>query len=98
MSGRPAAGPPIPLPRPCAPPAESRCATTAGTPHDDRHGHHLQGRPYEFEAVGELTAGVCPGDGLLDFGAQDPYLAVPRDARHRAEVPHSARGLLRHNI
>lgn len=41
--------------------------------------------PHEFEAVGELTAGVYLGDGLLDFGTQDPYLAVLRDARHRAE-------------
>lgn len=42
-------------------------------------------RPHEFEAVGELTAEVYLGDGLLDFGAQDPYLAVLRDARRRAE-------------
>ncbi|CAL9520343.1 hypothetical protein SUDANB106_03844 [Streptomyces sp. enrichment culture] len=42
-------------------------------------------RPHEYEAVGELTAGVYLGDGLLDFGRRDPYLAVLRDARHRAE-------------
>jgi ribosomal protein S18 acetylase RimI-like enzyme len=42
-------------------------------------------RPQEFEAVGELTAGAYLGDGLLDFGADDPYLAVLRDARRRAE-------------
>ncbi|MDG9702249.1 GNAT family N-acetyltransferase [Streptomyces sp. DH37] len=42
-------------------------------------------RPREFEAVGELTAGAYLGDGLLDFGADDPYLAVLRDARRRAE-------------
>ncbi|MFH0242426.1 GNAT family N-acetyltransferase [Streptomyces sp. HK10] len=41
-------------------------------------------RPHEFEAAGELTAGAYLRDGLLDFGAQDPYLAVLRDARHRA--------------
>ncbi|MGY1453264.1 GNAT family N-acetyltransferase [Streptomyces sp. SS8] len=42
-------------------------------------------RPHEFEAAGELAAGVYLGDGLLDFGAQDPYPAVLRDARRRAE-------------
>ncbi len=41
-------------------------------------------RPHEFEAVGELTAGAYLGDGLLDLGARDPYLAVLRDARRRA--------------
>lgn len=42
-------------------------------------------RPEELETVGELTARVYLDGGLLDFGEEDPYLAVLRDARGRAE-------------
>lgn len=41
-------------------------------------------RPEEYEAVGELTAGTYLGDGLLAFGAEDPYLEVLRDTARRA--------------
>lgn len=42
-------------------------------------------REVELDAVGELTAQVYLDDGLLDFGASDPYLARLRDARERAQ-------------
>jgi GNAT superfamily N-acetyltransferase len=41
-------------------------------------------RAEELDEVGELTAAVYLDDGLLDFGREDPYLAVLRDARRRA--------------
>ncbi|MTE20935.1 GNAT family N-acetyltransferase [Streptomyces sp. TRM43335] len=42
-------------------------------------------RPEELGVVGELTAEVYLADGLLTHGEDDPYLAVLRDARRRAE-------------
>lgn len=42
-------------------------------------------RPEELTAVGELTAVAYLAGGLLAFGEDDPYLAVLRDARRRAE-------------
>ncbi len=42
-------------------------------------------RPEEYERLGELTAAAYLDDGLLDFGAEDPYLEVLSDVRHRAE-------------
>ncbi|MDT0341675.1 GNAT family N-acetyltransferase [Streptomyces litchfieldiae] len=42
-------------------------------------------RPAELDEAGELTASVYLGDGLLDFGEDDPYLEHLRDARRRAE-------------
>jgi ribosomal protein S18 acetylase RimI-like enzyme len=42
-------------------------------------------RPEDYERLGDLTAAAYLDDGLLDFGAQDPYLDVLRDVRHRAE-------------
>jgi GNAT superfamily N-acetyltransferase len=50
-------------------------------PHDGRHGHHHQGGP----PAGVRGRRRADGGGLLDFGADDPYLAVLRDARPRAE-------------
>ncbi|MFG2581859.1 GNAT family N-acetyltransferase [Streptomyces malaysiensis] len=41
-------------------------------------------RDEELDGIGELTAQVYLGDGLLDFGGSDPYLATLRDARRRA--------------
>ncbi|QPP06668.1 GNAT family N-acetyltransferase [Streptomyces bathyalis] len=41
-------------------------------------------RDDELEDVGELTARAYLGDGLLTFGAEDPYLAELRAARRRA--------------
>lgn len=41
-------------------------------------------RPEELDAVGELTARTYLEDGLLAFGADDPYLDTLRDARRRA--------------
>ncbi|MGP3942219.1 GNAT family N-acetyltransferase [Streptomyces sp. 6N106] len=41
-------------------------------------------RDEELDAIGELTAQVYLGDGLLDFGDSDPYLTTLRDARRRA--------------
>ncbi|NGO71948.1 GNAT family N-acetyltransferase [Streptomyces boncukensis] len=41
-------------------------------------------RPEEYARAGELTADVYLHDGLLEFGASDPYLAVLRDAEQRA--------------
>ena len=42
-------------------------------------------RPDDFDRLGALTAAAYLDDGLLDFGADDPYLAVLRDVRRRAE-------------
>ena len=42
-------------------------------------------RPDDYERLGELTAAAYLDDGLLDFGAADPYLAVLRDVGRRAE-------------
>lgn len=44
-----------------------------------------EARPEELSEIGELTAEAYLGDGLLDFGEADPYLAELRDARRRAE-------------
>ncbi|MEU4891413.1 GNAT family N-acetyltransferase [Streptomyces sp. NPDC044780] len=41
-------------------------------------------RDEELDDIGELTARAYLGDGLLDFGDSDPYLATLRDARRRA--------------
>lgn len=41
-------------------------------------------RPREYPTVGEITARAYLGDGLLDFGADDPYLARLRDVAGRA--------------
>ncbi|MFG2310047.1 GNAT family N-acetyltransferase [Streptomyces sp. NPDC048566] len=43
-----------------------------------------QARPAEYPALGEITAQAYLGDGLLDFGAADPYLARLRDVAGRA--------------
>ncbi|MEU1016959.1 GNAT family N-acetyltransferase [Streptomyces sp. NPDC005898] len=40
--------------------------------------------PDEYEALGALTAQAYLADGHLDFGADDPYLAVLRDVAARA--------------
>jgi len=42
-------------------------------------------RPEDHGRLGELTAAAYLDDGLLDFGAEDPYLEVLRDVDHRAE-------------
>ncbi|MCQ4042861.1 GNAT family N-acetyltransferase [Streptantibioticus rubrisoli] len=42
-------------------------------------------RPEELDTVGELTARTYVDEGLLARGADSPYVAVLRDARHRAE-------------
>jgi ribosomal protein S18 acetylase RimI-like enzyme len=42
-------------------------------------------RPDDYERLGELTAAAYLDDGLLDYGAADPYLAVLRDVGRRAE-------------
>lgn len=42
-------------------------------------------RAEELDEIGELTAEAYLGDGLLDFGEADPYLAELRDARRRSE-------------
>ncbi|MCT2591847.1 GNAT family N-acetyltransferase [Streptomyces sp. N2-109] len=42
-------------------------------------------REEELTGVGELTARAFLDDGLLTHGTGDPYLAVLRDARRRAE-------------
>lgn len=42
-------------------------------------------RPEELAEIGELTAEAYLGDGLLDFGEADPYLAELRDVRRRSE-------------
>ncbi|MFR9796481.1 GNAT family N-acetyltransferase [Streptomyces sp. MS06] len=41
-------------------------------------------RPAELPALGEITARAYLGDGLLDFGEDDPYLAELRDTAKRA--------------
>ncbi|WP_431781160.1 GNAT family N-acetyltransferase [Streptomyces chumphonensis] len=40
--------------------------------------------PEELDTIGELTAEAYLGDGLLDFGEEDPYLAELRDVRRRS--------------
>ncbi|WP_329613971.1 GNAT family N-acetyltransferase [Streptomyces brevispora] len=40
--------------------------------------------PAEHAALGEITAEAYLGDGLLDFGADDPYLVQLRDVARRA--------------
>ncbi|MET9552941.1 GNAT family N-acetyltransferase [Streptomyces sp. NPDC006645] len=39
----------------------------------------------EYAALGEITARAYLDDGLLDFGADDPYLETLRDVAARAE-------------
>ncbi|WP_405612562.1 GNAT family N-acetyltransferase [Streptomyces sp. NBC_01511] len=40
--------------------------------------------PAEYAALGEITARAYLDDGLLDFGADDPYLETLRDVAGRA--------------
>jgi ribosomal protein S18 acetylase RimI-like enzyme len=40
--------------------------------------------PEEYEELGEITAQAYLGDGVLDFGADDPYLPRLRDVAGRA--------------
>ncbi|MEU0304630.1 GNAT family N-acetyltransferase [Streptomyces sp. NPDC006175] len=40
--------------------------------------------PAQFEELGEITAHAYLGDGLLDFGADDPYLDQLRAVGRRA--------------
>ncbi|MBO0917770.1 GNAT family N-acetyltransferase, partial [Streptomyces laculatispora] len=40
--------------------------------------------PAEHAVLGEITAEAYLGDGLLDFGADDPYLVQLRDVARRA--------------
>jgi len=40
--------------------------------------------PGDYDRLGELTAAAYLDDGLLDFGADDPYIAVLRDVARRA--------------
>ncbi|MFH9615655.1 GNAT family N-acetyltransferase [Streptomyces pratensis] len=40
--------------------------------------------PAQFEDLGEITAQAYLGDGLLDFGADDPYLEQLRAVERRA--------------
>ncbi|MFD0024818.1 GNAT family N-acetyltransferase [Streptomyces sp. NPDC058382] len=40
--------------------------------------------PSEHALLGEITAEAYLGDGLLDFGADDPYLVHLRDVTRRA--------------
>ncbi len=42
-------------------------------------------RPEDHDVLGELTGAAYLDDGLLDFGADDPYLSVLRDVAARAE-------------
>lgn len=44
-----------------------------------------EARPEELSEIGELTAEAYLAEGLLDLGPTDPYLAVLRDARRRAD-------------
>ncbi|WNI29351.1 GNAT family N-acetyltransferase [Streptomyces sp. ITFR-6] len=39
----------------------------------------------EYAALGDITAEAYLGDGLLDYGADDPYLVQLRDVPRRAE-------------
>ncbi|MFC9844999.1 GNAT family N-acetyltransferase [Streptomyces sp. NPDC060223] len=41
-------------------------------------------RPEDYDTVGEITAQAYLGDGLLDFGESDGYLAELRDVAKRA--------------
>ncbi|MEV8342097.1 GNAT family N-acetyltransferase [Streptomyces niveus] len=41
--------------------------------------------PAEYAALGEITARAYLDDGLLDFGADDPYLETLRDVAARAD-------------
>ena len=41
--------------------------------------------PQDHERLGELTAAAYLDDGLLDFGAEDPYLEVLRDVGTRSQ-------------
>ncbi|MBV7670884.1 GNAT family N-acetyltransferase [Streptomyces halstedii] len=41
-------------------------------------------RPAQHTALGDITAEAYLGDGLLDFGAEDPYLAELRAVARRA--------------
>ncbi|MFF1559734.1 GNAT family N-acetyltransferase [Streptomyces sp. NPDC058279] len=40
--------------------------------------------PAEYEALGDITARAYLGDGLLTYGADDPYLARLKDVAGRA--------------
>ncbi|MCU1538307.1 MAG: acetyltransferase [Humibacillus sp.] len=42
-------------------------------------------RPDEHDRLGELTAAAYLDEGLLDLGADDPYLSVLRDVAGRAQ-------------
>jgi ribosomal protein S18 acetylase RimI-like enzyme len=42
-------------------------------------------RSEDFARLGDLTAAAYLDDGLLDFGAEDPYLELLRDVASRAE-------------
>lgn len=42
-------------------------------------------RPEDHERLGDLTAAAYLDDGLLDFGAEDPYLEVLRDVGTRSQ-------------
>lgn len=42
-------------------------------------------RPEELDGIGDLTAEVYLGDGLLDLAEADPYLDELRDARRRSD-------------
>ncbi|MER6436266.1 GNAT family N-acetyltransferase [Streptomyces sp. NPDC001185] len=41
-------------------------------------------RPEEYPGVGEITVRAYLGDGLLDYGENDPYLGALRDVVRRA--------------
>lgn len=43
-----------------------------------------QARPEEYAELGDITARAYLGDGLLGFGADDPYLEELRDVAKRA--------------